>query len=119
MTLLVHTFVRGKSDKPHILDDPPDGSDMARFESCRTGLWGSERVRALGARFLPELASYDLYVEPEHMEDVRAECELLRPHAAELDARCGYREGYEAERLANITAAARRAQDVGGWVLVR
>ncbi|MFG2557795.1 hypothetical protein [Streptomyces sp. NPDC048496] len=28
-------------------------------------------------------------------------------------------EGYVAERLADITAAARRAQDVGGGVLVR
>ncbi|MET7309540.1 hypothetical protein ACWD7C_04435 [Streptomyces sp. NPDC005134] len=118
MTLLVHTFVRGRSGRPHLLDDPPDGSDMAGFESCRTDLWGSDRVRALGARFLPELASCDLYVEPEDIEEFLDECALLRPHAAALDAHCGYREGYVAERLANITAAARRAQDVSGGVLV-
>lgn len=118
MTLLVHTFVRGRSGRPHLLDDPPDGSDMAGFESCRTDLWRSKQVRALGARFLPELASCDLYVEPEDIEEFLDECALLRRYAAALDAHCGYREGYVAERLANITAAARRAQDVGGGVLV-
>ena len=118
MTLLVHTYLRRADGGDDFLDDPPDGRDMAGFESCRTRLWGAEPVRALGARFLPELASCDLYVEPEDVEEFLAECELLRPHAAALDAHCGYREGYVAERLANITAAARRAQDVGGGVLV-
>ncbi|MEW2485005.1 hypothetical protein [Streptomyces sp. NPDC048411] len=118
MTLLVHTFVRGKSGTMHLLDDPPDGRDMAGFESSRTKLWGSEPVRALGARFLPQLATDDLYVEPEDVEAFLAECELLRPHAAALGEHSGFHGDYVTERLANITAAARRAQDVGGGVLV-
>ncbi|MGW0288315.1 hypothetical protein ACWDXT_35280 [Streptomyces sp. NPDC003236] len=105
---------------PHLAPGSPAAPARpgVRTRGCRTDLWGSERVRALGARFLPELASCDLYVEPEDIEEFLDECALLRPHAAALDAHCGYREGYVAERLANITAAARRAQDVSGGVLV-
>ncbi|MFF1834625.1 hypothetical protein ACFVXE_10535 [Streptomyces sp. NPDC058231] len=118
MTLLVQTFVREEDGTLRLLDDAWDGSEMAGVEICRTELWGSEAVRALGARFLPELATYDLYVEPEDIEEFLAECELLRGHTAELDVRCGFRAGYVAERLANIAAAARRARSVGGGVLV-
>lgn len=118
MTLLVHTFVYDEPGKLRLLDDPEDGSDMAGFESSRTRLWGSEPARAIGARFFPELAADDLYVQPEDVEDFLAECELMRGHAAELGAQSGYGEDYVAARLANITRAALRARSVGGGVLV-
>ncbi|MET9659200.1 hypothetical protein [Streptomyces sp. NPDC006510] len=118
MTLLVHTFVYDEPEKWRLLDDPDDGSDMAGFESSRTKLWGSEHARAIGARFFPELAAGDLYVQPEDVEDFLAECELLRRHTAQLGAHSGYGEDYVADRLANITRAALRARSVGGGVLV-
>ncbi|GGV93379.1 hypothetical protein GCM10015535_56260 [Streptomyces gelaticus] len=118
MTLLVHTFVHDEQGNRQLLDDPDDGSDMAGFENSRTRLWGSECARTLGARFLPELATADLHVQPEDVEDFLAECQLLRGHTAELAAHSGYREDYVAARLVNITRAALRARSVGGGVLV-
>ncbi|MFB7209610.1 hypothetical protein [Streptomyces sp. NPDC056255] len=118
MTLLVHTFVYDEPGKLRLLDDPEDGGDMAGFESSRTRLWGSEHARAVGARFFPELAAGNLYVQPEDVGDFLAECELMRGHTAELGAHSGYGEDYVAARLANITRAALRARSVGGGVLV-
>ncbi|MFD7865673.1 hypothetical protein [Streptomyces sp. NPDC059783] len=118
MSLLVHTYVRGRSGKDHFLEDPEHGLTLAGFESSRTKLWGAEPVRALGARFLPRLAETDLCVEPEETEEFLAECELLRPHTAALAAHAGFHEDYVAARLANIRAAAERALDVGGGVIV-
>ncbi|MFE7356078.1 hypothetical protein ACFU8Q_23530 [Streptomyces sp. NPDC057543] len=118
MTLSVHTFVYDEQGRSHLLDDPEDGSDMAGTEVCRTTLWGSDAARALGARFFPELATGDLYVEPEDVDDFLAECELLHRNAATLAGGSGHRRDYAAARLANITAAALRARAVGGGVLV-
>ncbi|MGW6203313.1 hypothetical protein ACWF9B_06650 [Streptomyces sp. NPDC055089] len=55
--------------------------------------------------------------DPEHGLTL-AECGLLRGHIAELAAHSGYADDYVAARLANITAAAERAQDVDGGVIV-
>ncbi|MFJ6011738.1 hypothetical protein [Streptomyces sp. NPDC092952] len=118
MTLLVHTFVHDETGRQRLLDDPEDGGDMAGFERTRTRLWGSECARALGARFLPELADGNLSVQPEDVEDFLAECALLREHTARLAEHSGYSEDYVAARLANITRAALRARSVGGGVLV-
>ncbi|MEU9623510.1 hypothetical protein [Streptomyces sp. NPDC048155] len=84
MTLLVHTFVYDEHGGSRLLDNPEDGSDMAGTEVCRTALWGSDAARALGARFLPEPATGDLYVEPEDVDDFLAECALLHRNAAAL-----------------------------------
>ncbi|WLQ48431.1 hypothetical protein P8A21_13395 [Streptomyces poriferorum] len=89
MTLLVHTYVRGRSGEDHFLEDPEHGLTLAGFESSRTKLWGAPPVRELGARLFPELAAHS-----------------------------GYADDYVAARLANITAAAERAQDVDGGVIV-
>ncbi|MCX5140399.1 MULTISPECIES: hypothetical protein [unclassified Streptomyces] len=118
MTLLVHTFIRGRSGKRHFLDDPEYGHTLAGFEKSRTKLWGSRPARDLGARFLPQLATSDLYVEPEDVLAFLAECELLGDHIEALAAHSGYADDYVAERLANITAAAERALDVDGGVIV-
>ncbi|MER7723245.1 hypothetical protein [Streptomyces sp. NPDC096323] len=118
MTLLVHTYVRGRSGKDHFLEDPEHGLTLAGFESSRTKLWGSQPVRDLGARFFPELASGNLTVEPEDVPAFLAECALLGGHITELAAHSGYFEQYVADRLANIVAAAERALDVDGGVIV-
>nr|WSW69119.1 hypothetical protein OG461_24625 [Streptomyces sp. NBC_00995] len=110
MTLLVHTYVRGRSGQGHFLEDPEHGLTLAGFESSRTRLRGSRTVRDLGARFFPEPATADLCVDPEDVTAFLAECELLRGHVAALAAH----SGYVAARLANITAAALRARDVDG-----
>ncbi|MFJ1615370.1 hypothetical protein ACIODT_23210 [Streptomyces sp. NPDC088251] len=118
MTLLVHTFVYDEHGGSRLLDDPEDGSDMAGTEVCRTALWGSGAARALGARFLPEPATGDLYVEPEDVDDFLAECALLHRNAAALAGGGGDRRDYVAARLAHLTRAALRTRTVGGGVLV-
>ncbi len=64
MSLLVHTFLRGDGGELELLDDAEDGSDLAGFENWRQTVWGRDGVRALGARFLPQLDGSDLTVEP-------------------------------------------------------
>ena len=40
-------------------------------------MWSNERIRKQGAKYLPELAEGDLYVDHEKLNDFIAECELL------------------------------------------
>ncbi|MFB7937178.1 hypothetical protein ACWENA_35580 [Streptomyces sp. NPDC004779] len=118
MSLLVHTFVLDADGRRELLEDPPDGRDLAGFESTRVRLWGSPGMRALGARFFPRLDGYDLDVRPEEVEDFLAECEAVRPHLTALAEQGGYQPAYVAARFDHIVAAAHRARDVGGGVLV-
>ncbi|MEV6204172.1 hypothetical protein AB0M64_29975 [Streptomyces sp. NPDC051771] len=118
MSLLVHTFVLDADGRREILESPPGGGDLAGFESTRAELWGSPGMRALGARFFPRLDGDDLHVEPEEVEDFLAECETVRPHLADLAGQGGYAPDYVAVRFGHIVAAAHRAREVGGGVLV-
>ncbi|WP_030212140.1 hypothetical protein, partial [Streptomyces bikiniensis] len=118
MSLLVHTFVRGADGERVLLEDPPGGRHLAGFESTRARLWGSEAVRALGARFFPRLDGCDLTVERDEIDAFLAECETLRPHLDHLAEQGGYRADHVAERFENIVAAALRARAEGGGVLV-
>jgi hypothetical protein len=146
VTLSVDIFTRDDGGEMSILD-VPHSQTLAGFESWRTSVWGSERVRSLGARFFPRLAAEDLYVDPEQIEQLQAECALLRANletvAAGVDPRNprgvrgvrgvavdGRIERREAEdphqafmetvsaRLANIEAAARRAREIGAGVVI-
>lgn len=100
------------------------GAELAGFESFRVTVWGSDAVRALGARFFPILAGDDLAVVPGDVAAFLDECAALR---ANLDAIAPqtkpdhshewYLEAVSA-RLANIEAAARRALELGGGVLI-
>ncbi|MFM9371825.1 hypothetical protein [Streptomyces sp. Da 82-17] len=118
MSLLVHTFVRDAADGFVLLEDPAHGKTLAGFETTRTRLWGSDAIRALGARFFPRLDGDDLYVEPPDVDAFLAECEALRPHLADLARQGGYETDYVGRRFDNIVAAAHRAKSVGGGVLV-
>ncbi|MFG2692984.1 hypothetical protein [Kitasatospora sp. NPDC048407] len=118
MTLLVHTFLPAADGEREFLEDPAYGQTLAGFESTRTRLWGSEAIRALGARFFPRLDGHDLYVVPEEIDDFLAECDLVRPHLDQLAEQGGYEADYVAERFDNILVAARRAKSVGGGIVV-
>jgi hypothetical protein len=82
MSLSVHVFLRDDSGQLTILDEPDGASCLAGFESWRHDVWGSERVRALGAKFSPQLAQEDLYIEQEQVEQFQHECRLLRENLA-------------------------------------
>ncbi|MFF0295982.1 hypothetical protein ACFYST_20915 [Kitasatospora sp. NPDC004614] len=118
MSLLVHTFLRAADGGCDFLEDPAYGKTLAGFESTRKRLWGSEAMRDLGARFFPRLDGYDLYAEPDEIDEFLAECDLVRPHLDQLAAQGGYDADYVAERFDNIVAAARRAKAVGGGIVV-
>ena len=122
MSLTVYVFQPGEDGKPDVLDPPDDrGSELAGFESYRTVVWGSEAVRALGARFFPLLALKDLWVQPEEVEEFQRECALLRDHLDEIavpDETGRPRRDTVSDRLANIEATAARARSLGGGVVI-
>lgn len=144
MTLSVEVFTRNAEGEEVTLETP-HSETLAGFESWRRTVWGAERVRALGAVFLPQLAtSNELYIEAEQVEQFQRECELLRanlelvaqgvdprnPRSRYFVAVPGRLEAREPDdahaafvqtvsrRLANIEAAARRAVELGAGVVI-
>lgn len=118
MTLLVNVFTLDKAGKTEVLDSSPDGSDLGGHEAMRTLLWGSSSIRSIGARYLPELASGDLWVMPDRIESFLMECDLVQAHIPEISASTGLREDYITFRLNNMIKAAQRAKGLGGGVVV-
>ncbi|MEW2352859.1 hypothetical protein [Spirillospora sp. NPDC029432] len=57
-------------------------------------------------------------MEPGEVADFLAECELIRAHVPAIAARTERREDYISSRLDNIIDAARRAQEMGGGVVI-
>jgi len=127
-----------------LLETPAGSSDLAGFESWRHIVWGSGRVRALGAEFFPALAVGDLYIEPDEVERFLRECALLRanleivaegvsphnPRSADFRMVDGRYQLHEPDdphaafvaivsaRLANIENAAHRALAAGASVVI-
>ncbi|MFE1801789.1 hypothetical protein ACFW9L_37280 [Streptomyces sp. NPDC059517] len=132
MSLSVDVYVPRAEGGIEVLDIPPGCSDAAGREDWRTEVWGSEPVRSLGARFLPRLAAEDLTVAPDEMPAFLAECDLLRTHLGRITghtddvSRAGDLSraddvGFAADvrrSLDNIVAAARRASDIGGGIII-
>ncbi|MFD0311071.1 hypothetical protein [Streptomyces sp. NPDC127119] len=132
MSLSVDVYVPRAEGGIEVLDIPPGCSDAAGREDWRTEVWGSEPVRSLGARFLPRLATEDLTVAPDEMPAFLAECDLLRTHLGRIAghtddvSRAGDLSraddvGFAADvrrSLDNIVAAARRAADIGGGIII-
>jgi hypothetical protein len=124
MSLTVEVFVREPDGTMRILDVPADVYQSAGFESWRTTVWGSEPVRALGARFLPVLAEGDLEVEAGQVSEFLSEVALLRAHLDAIARGTRYprtleehRDGIEL-RLRIIGESALKALGIGGGVLV-
>jgi hypothetical protein len=105
-----------------VLDTPEGKSDLAGPESWRTKVWGSEAVRSLGARFFPQLAESDLYVNADEIPAFIEECALLRRHLAPISDHADASRGDfvidVSLRLANIEDAAERALSIGACVVV-
>jgi hypothetical protein len=139
MSLSVDVYVPRAEGGIEVLDVPPGCSDVAGWERWRTEVWGSEAVRALGARFFPRLAVEDLAVAPDEVSEFLAECDLIRTHLARIadhmtaeaeagsgsaEARTASRKSHAehaddvSRRLDNIVNAARRALGVGGGVII-
>jgi len=142
MSLSVHVFVNQACGEKTLLDEPPDTSNLAELESWRTDVWVSDRLRALSAEFFPQLAEHDLYVEPEQVHRFQRECALLRANldfvtagvdllnhrGITVDLTAGQviqpADSHAAIaqavswRLANIEAAAQRAQATSGGILI-
>ncbi|MFC8433937.1 hypothetical protein [Streptomyces sp. NPDC057253] len=124
MSLLVEVFVREPDGSRRILDVPDDVYQSGGFESWRTTVWGSEFVRSLGARFLPVLAEEDLFVEAEDVPAFRREVALLRSRLDEVAhgtqrPRTVEEHRHEIEiRLLIIEAGIRKAEEIGGGVLI-
>lgn len=118
MTLAVDVFLRDADGRWKVLDVPEGCNDAAGSEDWRETVWGSAPVRALGATYLPVLASGDLYVEAPDVPEFLRETALLREHLEALAAAVGKRSDLVGSRLDNIEAAALRAREIGGGVLI-
>jgi hypothetical protein len=86
VSLSVHVFTRDGSGELTFPGESPDTPTAAGFESWRIEVWGSPRVRALGAEFFPQLAGGDLYVEPAQVASFQRDCALLREHLGAIAA---------------------------------
>ncbi|KAB7845038.1 hypothetical protein [Streptomyces mobaraensis] len=124
MSLSVDVFLVREDDGIRVLEVPDGCSDLAGFERWRTTVWGSQAVRSLGARFFPVLAGDDLRVDADQVRAFRRECAVLRENLEDIVAgvnpvtTAGKLLGQLSDRLANIEDAARRAEEVGGGVLI-
>ena len=144
VSLSVDVYTKAADGEMEVLEIPEGSRDLAGFESWRHSVWGSDRVRVLGAEFFPVLATQDLYVEPGEVERFQRECALLRanleivaegidplnPHGATFRMVGGRYGRHEPEdphatfvatvsaRLANIEYATRRALAIGAGVVI-
>lgn len=125
MSLCVDVFVRdAATGEWEVLDVPEGCDDSAGFEVWRETVWGSETVRSLGARFLPVLATSNLFVEADTVAEFLAEIALLRANLGLIAGTtqrprelAEHESGIES-RLDNIEAAALRARELGAGVLI-
>ncbi|GAA2899202.1 hypothetical protein [Streptomyces mexicanus] len=116
MSLLVEVFVRDPGGQMRILDVPDDLYQSAGFENWRTDVWGSQPVRALGARFFPQLADGDLVVEPEEVAHLLCETALLRIHLDPI-ARATEHPRTVEEHRSQIQRRLRIIEDFARWAL--
>ncbi|MCN9242663.1 hypothetical protein NGF19_17990 [Streptomyces sp. RY43-2] len=125
MSLCVDVYVVGEDDQMRVLDVPASASDLAGFESWRTTVWGSDAVRALGARFFPALATGELVtVAPDEVDEFLGECALIRRNLEHVTPAADSTQSHAthvqqiSQRLKNIEDAAERAKAVAGGVLI-
>ncbi|MEV6067190.1 hypothetical protein AB0L82_11610 [Nocardia sp. NPDC052001] len=124
MSLSVYAYVLDENRAWQLLDPPTPGGELAGFERWRTTVWGSTAVLALGAYYFPVLARGDLTVLPHAVPEFLDECALLRKHLDAIAAQADDSHPREvhteriAARLTHIEAAAARALEVGGGVLI-
>jgi hypothetical protein len=124
VSLNVYVFLFDEDRKMTLVDTPAQESDLAGFESFRTTAWGSDAMRALGARYFPVLNGADLTVLPEQVADFVRECAMVAANvdgiAPDTDRHHTHEWYVETvlERLANIRAAAERALEIGGGIVI-
>lgn len=111
----MHVWVWDDDGGRDVLDDPPGVSDLAGPERWRQEVWGAGS--AFGARLLPRLDGNDLWVPPGEVDDLLAECALYRRNLRALAEFPDHADTI-VTRLSNIEAAARRARDRHGGVVV-
>ena len=81
------------------------GAGLAGVERTRSELWGAKVVVELGATFLPQLATSDLWVEEGDLEAFAAECQRFLDEVELIAAGTPWDADYIAARLQNMLAA--------------
>jgi hypothetical protein len=120
MTLIVHPYRRGPNGEVIRLEAKPSHphNDLAGFEASRHRLWGAPVMLKLGLELLPSLAEYDLYVENEQLDQLKAELETILAALPELTSATHHDEEFIRFRVGNIAEAIRLARAAGGGVYI-
>lgn len=118
MSLLVNAYTRDPEGRITIINPAEHWQELAGFESYRQQLYGSRAARALGLLLLPTLDGGDIYAEGAEVKRLRAEAELALAHVESFVAEAEATVESLRPRFENIIAAARRAAEVGGGVVI-
>ena len=90
MTLIVSAhWIDNSTGASQEHTDWNDGHQMAGPESARQDLWGSGPVKELGAKFLPQLADSDLWVEQTELQEFESEVLMLIDAVPKLRTQLG------------------------------
>ena len=118
MSLLVNVYTRTSDGKMAIVDPAEHADELAGFESYRQKVYGSDAARALGLRLLPQLDGDNLYAEGADVDRLRAEAEIALANIEQFEAEADAPAASLRPRFENIIAAARRAVELGGGVVI-
>jgi hypothetical protein len=120
MTLIVTTFHRDPITNEYIDDPHPEepGRDLAGFEGWRTDVWASPALVQRGARFLPQLAVGDVYVEYTDLAAFDRECQVLLQQIDAIAAELQQDAAAITFRLNNFRYAIQRAWVAQGGVYI-
>lgn len=118
MSLSINVYIRGPDGRMDILRPEEHAQELAGFESYRQRLYGSRAARALGLRLLPTLDGGDLFAERAEVARLRAEAEVALANLEMFIPESGASAESLRPRFENIIAAAVRAEEVGGGVVI-
>lgn len=118
MSLLVNIYTRAPDGKMIIVDPAEHAVELAGFESYRQKLYGSNAALALGLRLLPQLDRGDLYAEGADVDRLRTEAQTALANIEQFEAEANATAESLRPRFENIAAAARRAAELGGGVVI-
>ena len=120
MTLIISAnWIDTVSSEEIDFTDWNDGHHMAGPEAARHELWGSDSIKRLGAKYLPQLSGSDLFVCNEMLEEFEREVRLLSDNVPLIRFELNrYDDCALPHYLANFLRAIETARKNGGGITI-